>query len=273
MSKLIAIDDGHGMTTAGKRTPIFPPGSEMAGRFMHEDEFNRAVVGYLKTNLERCGFQTLMVAPGDTDVPLQTRTDAANKAGADFYISVHANALTGEWGPQEGVSTYHYPGSEKGHTAAIIIQRQLTQGTKQKDRGVLEAEFFVLKYTKMPAILCERAFMDNLREATLLLSDAFRRECAEEIAKGTCEYFGMKYVPEAAEKKLEAKYCIKGGDLPAALLVKGSKNTSSVVKSLQAELNEAGFNCGVVDGIVGLSWMVSWAQKHGERCYISTSWK
>ena len=37
--KLIAIDDGHGMTTAGKRTPLFP-GTK---RFMHENEFNRAV--------------------------------------------------------------------------------------------------------------------------------------------------------------------------------------------------------------------------------------
>ena len=200
MSKLIAIDDGHGMTTAGKRTPIFPPGSEMAGRFMHENEFNRVVAEYLKANLERCGFRTLMVAPGDTDVPLQARTDAANKANADFYISVHANALTGVWGVQEGVSTYHYPGSEKGHTAAVIIQRQLAKGTKQKDRGVLEAEFYVLKYTKMPAVLCECAFMDNLREATLLISDAFRRECAEEIAKGTCEYFGVQYVPEQTDE-------------------------------------------------------------------------
>ena len=58
----------------------------------------------------------------------------------------------------------------------------------------MTANFHVLRETHMPAVLCECAFMDNLREANLLLSDAFRRECADEICKGICEYFGEVYV-------------------------------------------------------------------------------
>ncbi len=189
MSKLIAIDDGHGMNTAGKRTPFFP-GTK---KFMHENEFNRAVADLLKVNLERCGFRTLMVAPGDSDVPLKTRTDTANKAKADFYISIHANALNGIWGNQQGVSTFHYPGSILSKKAATVIHNHLKQGTQQKDRGVIAQNFHVLRETKMPAVLVECAFMDNLREANLLLSDAFRQECADEICKGICEYFGVPY--------------------------------------------------------------------------------
>lgn len=190
MSKLVAIDDGHGMETAGKRTPIFPG----TNKFMHENEFNRAVADLLKVNLERCGFKILMVAQGDSDVPLKTRTDTANKAKADFYISIHANALNGQWGPQQGVSTYYYPGSEKGHKAAEMIHKQLIKGTKQKDRGILTENFHVLRETNMPAVLVECAFMDNLNEAQLLLTDSFRRECADEICRGICEYFGVAYV-------------------------------------------------------------------------------
>ena len=117
MSKLIAICDGHGMATAGKRTPFFP-GSK---KFMHENEFNRAVAELLKINLERCGFNTIMVAPGDSDIPLKQRTNTANKAGADFYISIHANALNGIWGNQQGVSVFHYPGSILSKKAATVI--------------------------------------------------------------------------------------------------------------------------------------------------------
>lgn len=188
--KLIAIDDGHGMTTPGKRTPFFPNSK----KFMHENEFNKAVADLLKTNLERCGFNTLMVAPGDNDVPLKTRTDTANKAKADFYISVHANALNGIWGNQQGVSTFHYPGSVEGQKAATIIHKYTIQGTQQKNRGVLSENFHVLRETKMPSVLVECAFMDNLREAGLLMSDSFRAECANEICKGICEYLGTVYV-------------------------------------------------------------------------------
>jgi N-acetylmuramoyl-L-alanine amidase len=191
--KLIAIDDGHGMTTAGKRTP-FLPGTK---KYMHENEFNRAVADLLKSNLERCGFNTLMVAPGDSDVPLKQRTDTANNAKADLYISIHANALNGIWGNQQGVSTYHYPGSVEGKKAATIIHKYMIQGTQQKDRKVLSENFHVLRETNMPSVLVECAFMDNLKEAGLLMSEAFRQECADEIAKGICEYFGVMYSPAA----------------------------------------------------------------------------
>lgn len=192
MKELIAIDDGHGMETPGKRTPFFPN----TKKFMHENEFNRTVGNLLQENLERCGFRTLMVAPGDTDVPLSTRTNAANNAYANFYISIHANALNGIWGNQQGASTYHYPSSMQGKAAATIIHKHLIQGTAQKDRGVLAENFHVLRETKMPAVLVECAFMDNLREAQLLQTKAFRQECADDIARGICEIFGKTFVSE-----------------------------------------------------------------------------
>ncbi|MFA5714985.1 MAG: N-acetylmuramoyl-L-alanine amidase [Candidatus Paceibacterota bacterium] len=191
MSKLIAIDDGHGMETAGKRTPIFPA----TGKFMHENEFNRATADRLKTNMERCGFRTLMVAPGDADTPLRVRTNTANDAKADFFQSIHANADTGTWGKACGIDTFHYPGSVEGTKAATIIQKHLIQGTLFKNRGIQEANFHVLRETHMPSVLCECGFMDNMHDAQLLLTDAYRNECADEIAQGICEYFGVTWVP------------------------------------------------------------------------------
>jgi N-acetylmuramoyl-L-alanine amidase len=190
MSKLIAICDGHGINTPGKRTPFFPDGT-----FMHENDFNRAVAGIVDKHLLRCGFRTLRVAPDDTDTPLKVRTDLANNAHADFYISIHANTMGSAWGNAKGIETYHYIKiSQESKRAAEIIHKHLLEGTKLLDRGVKTADFHVLRETHMPAVLVECGFMDNLIEAKLLLTQAYREECAKEIAQGICEYFGVIYV-------------------------------------------------------------------------------
>ena len=82
----VAVDDGHGMKTAGKRTPLFADGS-----YMPENAYNRAVASYLMDALKRCGFRVLAVAPGDEDTSLQTRVKRANDAkarGAKIYAEV-----------------------------------------------------------------------------------------------------------------------------------------------------------------------------------------
>lgn len=199
----VALCDGHGMLkgfeTKGKRTPEFPAESGLkseTGNFMFENEFNRAVVKYLDIELKRCGFKTLLVAPTDADTPLPDRVKLANDAKVDFYLSVHANALLGEWGTHGGIETFAY-NSTKSQAAAKIIHKQLLQGTPLRDRGVKDgSHLYVLKNTTMPAVLVECAFMDNLGEAKLLLLDSYRRECATELAKGVCEYFGVAYKAE-----------------------------------------------------------------------------
>jgi N-acetylmuramoyl-L-alanine amidase len=187
--KLIACSDGHGMETQGKRTPNFDDGT-----FMKENEFNREVIRRLDINLKRCGFATLHVSPGDSDVPLKTRTDAANNAKADLYISVHANAYKSVWGDWGGLSTHIYAKGGEAEKLAKIVHKHLLKGTKLRDRGIVVSNFHELRETDMPAILLECAFMDNLAEAKLLLSDKYRQECADEGAMGVCEYYGMPYV-------------------------------------------------------------------------------
>jgi len=196
MSKLIAIDDGHGMETPGKRTPKFEDGS-----FMKENEFNKRVAELLNEHLIRCGFKTVMVAPTDVDTPLAERVKTANNAKADFYISIHANAAGdgNTFNNGKGIETFYNPGSINGEKAAKIIHRHLLNGTKLVDRGVKSTSFYVLKNTKMPAVLVECGFMTNYEEALLLKSESYRAECAEELAKGICEYFGIAYVERKSE--------------------------------------------------------------------------
>lgn len=193
---LIALDDGHGMETAGKRTPYIPE----LKRQIRENEFNRAVVKFLDIELKRCGFKTLLVAPTDADTPLKTRTDLANSKKADIYVSIHYNAFDGKFdgNDPEGFSVHIYPGTRNksaGKLAQCIID-ELKKGTQQKNRGIVESNFHVLRETKMPAVLTENGFMDNKREALLMIDEKFQKEVAQEHARGICKYFNVPYVAE-----------------------------------------------------------------------------
>lgn len=194
---LIADDDGHGIDTSGKRTPMFADGS-----YMKENEFNRAVIDKLNVHLKRNKFQVLHVSAGDTDVPLKTRTDLANNIipngfgrPADAFVSVHANAAGNTWNSKvKGIEIFYRAGYKEGKKLAQDVQEHLIKGTPLFNRGLKTDNLHVTREAKMPAILIEGGFMDNPDEAKLLMSDSYREECAEEIARGLCQYFGRTYI-------------------------------------------------------------------------------
>lgn len=189
----IALSDGHGMETPGKRTPWKV---EKYGRVIKENEFNRAVVKYLKTELERQGHKVLLVAPTDYDTPLITRTNLANQKKVDLYISVHYNA-----GGGEGVEIWIIKKGGQAERLAKTVLTELVKGTPQKNRGVKEGNLHEVRETKMPAILIEAGFMDNKREAELMLNKDFQMECATEIAKGVQKFYGKPYKAGTSKPK------------------------------------------------------------------------
>lgn len=206
----IAIDDGHGVETAGKRTPLFADGTYMA-----ENEYNAAVAGFLQKALQRCGFHTILVAPEEKDTPLSVRVKRANDAQADAYISIHANAYGTDWNEANGVESWVYDKADAKTLAfAKAIHRGLVSASGRKDRGLKKSgDLYVLKQTKMPAVLVEGGFMTNLTEAKLLLSEEYRKVCAEGICQGICNYFQIPYqAEEGGEKEMKRYQSIE--DLP-----------------------------------------------------------
>lgn len=185
MSKLIAIDNGHGLNTAGKRCP---------DDSMREWQFNHTTAKYLKEELEYNGFKVLMVSDTQADTPLATRVETINKAKADMSISIHANAFQGSyWGDANGIETFAYSSTSKGNTIAKLVQAELIKATGLRDRGVKYNSLYMTRKPNCPAILCECGFMDNLKEANLLKSDDYRRKCAKAMCKGICRYYGATY--------------------------------------------------------------------------------
>ncbi len=202
---LIAIDSGHGMETAGKRTPAIPEAwfGKKKGDSIREKEFNKPTAEVLIKALERCGFETLNVSPGIEDISLEERYTKANNAKADAFISKHYNANKGQWGSANGIETiisqYANTSTQK---LAEYVQQELVQTHKRTNRGVKTdikqsgINLAVLRNAKMPAILTESGFMDNLAEAKTMLDPDFQKEDAEATCRGICKYFNVKYIEE-----------------------------------------------------------------------------
>lgn len=209
MTKLvIGIDNGHGLSTPGKRTPKFTDGTKSTYTkkdFMHEWEFNHRTAQYLKAELERCGFGVVMLSDTEEDTSIGTRVRRANNAKVHAVVSIHANALNGLWGAQNGIETLTWKTGESPRIGKIV-QEELVNATRLRNRGLKDGSWTgIIRDTNAPAILVECGFMDNLTEAKLLLTDAYRRICAGAIAKGLCRSFGKPYIgekPPAPQKQV-----------------------------------------------------------------------
>ena len=59
----------------------------------------------------------------------------------------------------------------------------------RRDIGILEANFAVLRETRVPSILVETAFLSDREEEKLLGQDWYRQKLAEGIFNGIKAYF------------------------------------------------------------------------------------
>jgi len=214
MSKkyLIALDDGHGKSTPGKRTPPLPNDLYIDGKLVRkkgevirENEFNREAVKYLEQALRRCGFDVILVSPTDDDTPLRTRVSTANNAKADAYISKHYNAIGNTWQTRAKglVTIIHQNSQARTKTLAKNVHDELWKLHKdhncrnygvRTDQDVSGFSLYVLRNTKMPAILTESGFMDNLEDVKDMLDPEFQRNVAEATCRGICKTFNVAYV-------------------------------------------------------------------------------
>ena len=168
------FDNGHGgiidgvYQTSGKRSPVWPDGQQL-----FEGEFNRAIVNRLTTLCKANNIDHVNLIDTQDDVPLSYRTDKANSIAKSsskpcIYISIHANGFDEE--SANGWSVYTSPGTTKSDGIATILFEKAAREFKGEymrsdtysDGDVdKEANFYVLKYTSMPAILSENFFMTN----------------------------------------------------------------------------------------------------------------
>lgn len=191
----ILIDNGHGQSTPGKRSPD--------GRFL-EFQFNRTIAKQIVDDLRDRGYDAELLVPEDDDVPLKDRCKRVNDIVARegkqnvILISIHANAFGNgkEWTSPSGWSVY----TSKGQTKADDLAEQLAKAAiknlpqmkmrAEKSDGDLDYEenFYILKHTSCPAVLTENGFYTNKEDLAILESREGRRAITDLHVEGIVEH-------------------------------------------------------------------------------------
>jgi len=213
----IVIDPGHGG---------YDPGA------MNDGVSEADVVLDVAMRLERLlvqqpGVEVVLTRRGNVYVPLEERTAMANRAGADLFLSIHANASEDD--RARGIETYFLnfapnPAAEaiaarenaasartmrqlpdivkaialnnkidESRDFASLVQSAMMERLKRgngnvKDLGVKQAPFMVLIGATMPSILAEISFLTNPQEAVLLRGTPYRQQIAEALFNGIMRY-------------------------------------------------------------------------------------
>ena len=216
--KKIIIDAGHGG---------YDPGA-ISRDGVKEKFITLDIARRVKDELERKNIEVVMTRHADEFVSLQRRVDAANRSGADLFVSIHANASRT---PRlKGFEVYYlseavddnaraqasaenrftnfdgasaYTNSDTLNT--ILWDLELTENRRQaielsnsildnidvRKRGIRNARFFVLKGTRMPAVLVEVGYISNKDECLRLCESNYRARISDRVARGIIEYKRM----------------------------------------------------------------------------------
>ncbi len=174
---VVAIDPGHG----GR-----DPGAVGIGG-LRETDIVLDVSLQVQALLQQQGVQVVMTRQDDREIDLEPRVVTANRASADLFVSIHANAISMSRPDVNGVETYHY-GSGGGEELADILLQSILEATNLNSRGVKEARFYVLRRTNMPASLVEVGFVTGAQDAPKLATEEFRTLLAQAITRGILQY-------------------------------------------------------------------------------------
>jgi N-acetylmuramoyl-L-alanine amidase len=215
----IVIDPGHGGHDTGT---IGPSG------LMEKDLCLDVALRLGKIVEQRLpGADVLYTRSDDTFIPLEERTNIANQAKADLFISIHANSSRDQGA--RGIETYYLnlKGSAEAMEVAArenataqggvhdlqdlvkkIAQTEKIDESKElaediqdslskriqksgktiRNRGVRKAPFVVLIGADMPSILTEISFLSNPADEKLLKQPEQRQKVAEGLYQGMVSY-------------------------------------------------------------------------------------
>lgn len=181
---IVVIDAGHGGSD---------PGATFNGRQEKDDALRLALaVGRI---LSANGVDVRYTRTDDTyNTPLEKAT-MANEAEADYFVSIHRNAMPIP-GSASGIESLVFENTGVPALLAENINDQLSR-TGFTNLGIIERPgLVVLRRTEMPAVLVEAGFIDN--EADNQLFDRNFQAIAQAIADGI-----IMTIKEEAKKQPE----------------------------------------------------------------------
>lgn len=186
MKYIFLLDPGHGgmikeeYQTKGKRSPKWKDGKQI-----FEGVLNRDIVKRIADICKEKGINYHILVTEQRDVKLSTRVERAHLLSSKFkkfFVSVHSNL-----GKGTGFEVFTSRGLTQSDRLATLLWLEIQKKfPKSKMRSCCvdgdvdkESDFYVLKYTRMPAILGENFFMDTRKDFNILDSDEGKQKIAE----------------------------------------------------------------------------------------------
>lgn len=177
----VVIDPGHGGKDIGAT----------GASGLYEKDFTLSLSKRVREILEKEDkIKVYMTREDDTFISSEDkyRPKYANELNADLFISIHGN--TYEDPSVSGTEAYYYHEGSKSFAEAL--HEKVVDATGFRDRGVKNNDFFVVKYTDMPAVLLEIGYLTNPQEEQLMADDDVQKKTAESISDGVKEYLGIE---------------------------------------------------------------------------------
>ncbi len=186
MAEKIYIDQGHNPTN---------PNSGAEGNGLREQDLVYEIGVRTAEILRAAGFQTRLSRPTPSTqlgtsvaTSLAARVNDANSWGADWFLSLHANASSVT--TASGSEYFVYSEASPAYVLAENVSFQVNAATGLRERGVKpRPSLYVLRRTAMPAVLAELGFITNPYDAELMRSSP--ESFAAGLANGFFAYLGL----------------------------------------------------------------------------------
>ncbi|MBO4767662.1 MAG: N-acetylmuramoyl-L-alanine amidase [Lachnospiraceae bacterium] len=205
--KLVVIDAGHQRKGNNDKEPDGPNSATLkakvssgtTGHFtgIPEYELNLIVAKKLQSILLERGYRVIMVREThDVNLSNSERAEIANKAGADVFVRIHANANDNS--DVNGAETLCQTKNNPYNSALYPQSRKLSQSILDalcaecgcKKRHVVETDTMSgINWCKVPVTIVEMGFMTNEKEDRLMATEEYRDKLAKGIADGIDAYF------------------------------------------------------------------------------------
>ena len=201
----VIVDPGHGGQDTGSK------GSDG----LLEKDVTMALANKLVQALEETGeIRSELTRTNDQAVSLDDRAGLANHHHGDLFISLHLGTTfapdpTGfsiyYWSPTTASPTAtpssntvkpwdqeHEPYWEKSRMLASLMKEELLWSIPWASGGVLAADIYLLRRTRMPAVMLELGSLKHLEEAAQLQKPEFQEAVAKAVTQGIIKYRSLE---------------------------------------------------------------------------------
>ncbi len=191
-SPVVVLDAGHGHNDPGK---IGTDGAL-------EKDINLSITKYLQNYLEESGIAVILTREDDSPLyqesdsnkkrgDMKTRISKIENANPSVTVSIHQNSY-----PDPAVSgpqVFYYTTSTEGKSLAECIQNNFTYAVGDKNTRASKAnqDYYLLRHTSCPIVICECGFLSNPDECAKLQEEDYQKKIAWSIYLGIMEYLNL----------------------------------------------------------------------------------